>query len=252
MIDTIIVMLQANNPVLILVAGLMIGLVHAFEPDHLSAVSTQLLKNNNNTSSSRKLDFRKLTIISSLRGALWGMGHTSSIILIGLLIAGLSLNIPDDFFVSAEVVVGFMLIILGIFTFTNKSIFKQKHIHPHEHSNGISHTHSHNHNENHIHGHKSYLIGCIHGIAGSGGLVALTASTMNGFDMMIYFLILFGMGSIIGMTVASGVIGLPFIFFSKMSSVTKYIRYAIASITFIIGINIVFSIGVDNNLFSLN
>jgi len=245
-------MLQANNPVLIIVAGLMIGLVHAFEPDHLSAVSTQLLKNNNNTSSSRKLDFRKLTIISSLRGALWGMGHTSSIILIGLVIAGLSLNIPDDFFVSAEIVVGFMLIILGIFTFTNKSIFKQKHIHPHEHSNGISHTHSHNHNENHIHGHKSYLIGCIHGIAGSGGLVALTASTMNGFDMMIYFLILFGMGSIIGMTVASGVIGLPFIFFSKMSSVTKYIRYAIASITFIIGINIVFSIGVDNNLFSLN
>ena len=230
----------------------MIGLVHAFEPDHLSAVSTQLLKNNNNTSSSRKLDFRKLTIISSLRGALWGMGHTSSIILIGLVIAGLSLNIPDDFFVSAEVVVGFMLIILGIFTFTNKSIFKQKHIHPHKHSNGISHTHSHNHNENHIHGHKAYLIGCIHGIAGSGGLVALTASTMNGFDMIIYFLILFGMGSIIGMTVASGVIGLPFIFFSKMSSVTKYIRYAIASITFIIGINIVFSIGVDNNLFSLN
>ena len=245
-------MLQANNPVLIIVAGLMIGLVHAFEPDHLSAVSTQLLKNNNNTSSSRKLDFRKLTIISSLRGALWGMGHTSSIILIGLVIAGLSLNIPDDFFVSAEVVVGFMLIILGIFTFTNKSIFKQKHIHPHKHSNGISHTHSHNHNENHIHGHKAYLIGCIHGIAGSGGLVALTASTMNGFDMIIYFLILFGMGSIIGMTVASGVIGLPFIFFSKMSSVTKYIRYAIASITFIIGINIVFSIGVDNNLFSLN
>jgi len=245
-------MLQANNPFLIIIAGLMIGLIHAFEPDHLSAVSTQLLKNNNNTSSSKKLDFRNLTIISSLRGALWGMGHTSSIILIGLLIAGLSLNIPDDFFISAEVVVGFMLIALGIFTFTNKSIFKQKHIHPHKHSDGISHTHAHAHNENHKHGHKAYLIGCVHGIAGSGSLVALTASTMNGFDTMIYFLILFGIGSIIGMTVASGVIGLPFILLSKINSVTKYIRYAIASITFIIGINIVFSIGLDNKLFSLN
>ena len=40
--------------------------------------------------------------------------------------------------------------------------------------------------------HKSYLIGCIHGIAGSGSLVALAASTMNSFEMMIYFLILFG------------------------------------------------------------
>jgi len=42
LIDTIIGMLQANNPILIIIAGLMIGLVHAFEPDHLSAVSTQL------------------------------------------------------------------------------------------------------------------------------------------------------------------------------------------------------------------
>ena len=242
-------MLQANNPFLIIIAGLMIGLIHAFEPDHLSAVSTQLLKNNNNTSSSKKLDLRNLTIISSLRGALWGMGHTSSIILIGLLIAGLSLNIPDDFFISAEVVVGFMLITLGIFTFTNKSIFKQKHIHPHKHSDGTSHTHSHTHNVNHTHGHKAYLIGCVHGIAGSGSLVALTASTMNGFDMMIYFLILFGIGSIIGMTVASGVIGLPFIFLSKINSVTKYLRYAIASITFIIGINIIFSIMLESKLF---
>jgi len=242
-------MLQANNPFLIIIAGLMIGLVHAFEPDHLSAVSTQLLKKNNN---SRKLDLRNLTVISSLRGALWGMGHTSSIILIGLLIAGLSLNIPDDFFISAEVLVGLMLITLAVFTFTNKSILKQKHVHPHTHSDGISHTHSHEHNENHKHGHKAYLIGCVHGIAGSGSLVALFASTMNGFDMMIYFLILFGIGSIIGMTVASGVMGLPFILLSKMNSVTRYLRYAIASITFIIGLNIVITVGLDNKLFSIN
>ncbi len=242
-------LLQANNPLLIIIAGLMVGLVHAFEPDHLSAVSTQLLQNKNTTSGSKKIGLRSLTISSSLRGALWGMGHTSSIILIGLLIAGLSLNIPDNFFISAEVVVGFMLIILAIFTFANKSIFKQKHIHPHEHSNGISHTHFHTHNENHKHGHKAYLIGCVHGIAGSGGLVALTASTMNGFDMMIYFLILFGIGSIIGMTVASGILGLPFILLSKISSVSKYLRYAIAGITFIIGINIVFTIVLDNKLF---
>ena len=245
-------MLQANNPFLIIIAGLMIGLLHAFEPDHLSAVSTQLLRNNDNSKSSKKRDLRNLTIISSLRGALWGMGHTSSIILIGLLIAGLSLNIPDDFFISAEVLVGLMLITLAVFTFTNKSIFKQKHVHPHIHSNGISHTHSHEHNENHKHSHKAYLIGCVHGIAGSGSLVALFASTMNGFDMIIYFLILFGIGSIIGMTVASGVMGLPFILLSKINYITKYLRYTIASITFIIGLNIIITIGLDNKLFSIN
>jgi len=245
-------LLQANNPLLIIMAGLMIGLLHAFEPDHLSAVSTQLLTKNNSRLSSKKLGLRSLTINSSLRGALWGMGHTSSIILIGLLIAGLSLNIPNNFFVSAEVLVGFMLIILGILTITNRGIFKPKHIHPHKHPNGIAHTHSHSHNLNHKHGHKSYLIGCIHGIAGSGSLVALMASTIGGFDMIIYFLILFGIGSIIGMTAASGILGLPFIFISKLNSTAKYLRYAVAGITFIIGINILFTIGLDNKLFLFN
>lgn len=252
MYDALIGLLQANNPLLIIMAGLMIGLLHAFEPDHLSAVSTQLLNKKNPPTNSKKLRLKSLTINSSFRGALWGMGHTSSIILIGLLIAGLSLNIPSNFFVSAEILVGLMLIILGIFTITNRSILKPKHIHPHTHSNGVSHTHSHSHNENHKHGHKSYLIGCIHGIAGSGSLVALTASTIGGFEMMISFLILFGIGSIIGMTVASGILGLPLILLSKISSVAKYLRYVIAGITLIIGINIVLTIGLENKLFLIN
>ncbi len=75
---------------------------------------------------------------------------------------------------------------------------------------------------------------------------------MNGFDMMIYFLILFGIGSIIGMTVASSVIGLPLILLSKISLATKYLRYVISGITFIIGLNIVITVGLDNKLFSLN
>ena len=246
MIEIILDMLQANNPFFIIVAGLMIGIIPAIEPDHIGAMSTQLIKNNN--TSSKKLYLRNLTVIASLKGALWGAGHTSSIILIGLLIAGLSLNIPDNFFISAEILVGLMLIVLGVFTFTNKSILKRKHVHPHKHSD-ISHTHSHTHNENHKHGHKAYLIGCIHGLAGSGSLVALAASTMSGFDTMIYFLILFGVGSIIGMSIASGVLGLPFILFSKISSVTKYLRYVIAGISFVIGANIILEIGLSNKLF---
>ena len=251
MIDTLIEALQVNNPFLMIIAGLTIGLLHAFEPDHLSAVSTQLSKDSN-AKSSKKPDLRNLTIRSSLRGVLWGMGHTSSIILVGLLVVGLSLNISDNFFVSAEIIVGFMLIILGILTIRNKGIFRQKHIHPHKHSNGVFHTHAHAHDADHKHGHRAYLIGCIQGIAGSGSLVALVASTISGFDMMIYFLILFGIGSIIGMTIASGIIGLPFVLLSKINSTTKYLRYAIAAITLIIGISIVGTIGLEGKLFLLN
>ena len=251
MIDALIEALQVNNPFLMIIAGLTIGLLHAFEPDHLSAVSTQLSKDSS-AKSSKKPDLMNLTLRSSLRGVLWGMGHTSSIILIGLLIVGLSLNIPDNFFVSAEIIVGFMLITLGILTIRNKGIFRQKHIHPHKHSNGVFHTHAHAHDADHKHGHRAYLIGCIQGIAGSGSLVALVASTINGFDMMIYFLVLFGIGSIIGMTMASGILGLPFVLLSKINSTTKYLRYAIAAITLIIGISIVGTIGLEGKLFLLN
>ena len=235
-------MLQANNPFLIVIAGLVIGLIHAFEPDHISAVSTQLLNNKSNDNS-KKPYLRNLTINSSVKGMLWGMGHTSSIMLIGLLIVGLSMSISDDFFVGAEIVAGLMLIVLGIFAFTNRSIFKHNHPHTHSDSN-IVHSHVHTHDGNHHkHGHKSYLIGCIHGLAGSGSLVAMVASVMSSFDMMLYFLILFGVGSVIGMGVASSVLGLPFILLSKMEFVAKYIRHAVAGVSFVIGAYIILSIG---------
>jgi ABC-type nickel/cobalt efflux system permease component RcnA len=248
MIDNLIEILQFNNPFLIIMAGLMIGLIHAFEPDHISAVSTQLLVKNKN--SSKKIALKEVSIISSLRGAIWGIGHTSSIILIGLIIAGLSLNIHSNFFVGAELIVGFMLIVLGILTISNKKIFKQKHIHPHSHSNGISHTHFHNHEQEHNqnHSHKAFLIGSIHGIAGSGSLVALTASTMVNFETMIYFLILFGIGSTLGMIIVSGIIGIPFALLSKIKQTTKYLKYIVSCVTFIIGLNIIFTILLDKKL----
>jgi len=251
MIDSLIQTLEVNNPFLIIMAGLMIGLIHAFEPDHISAISTQLLIKNKN--GSKKLALKQLSIVSSLRGAVWGMGHTSSIILVGLVIAGLSLNIHNDFFVGAELIVGFMLIVLGILTISNKKIFKQKHIHPHNHSEGISHSHFHNHKQDHSqnHSHKAFVIGSIHGIAGSGSLVALTASTMVNFETMIYFLILFGIGSTIGMTAISGIIGIPLSLLSKIKQTTKYLKYIVSCITFIIGLNIIFTIVLDEKIISI-
>ncbi len=69
---------------------------------------------------------------------LWGAGHTFTTIIIGLLIAGLSLSISESFFLSAEILVGVMLIMLGILTVTNKSTLMREHNHPHKHANGVS------------------------------------------------------------------------------------------------------------------
>ena len=247
MIDFFIELFQTQNHFLILTAGVMVGLIHAFEPDHVSAMSTRIISAKSNLT--KKQSLRNLTAMSSWRGMIWGFGHTSSIIIIGVLIAGLSLNIGNEFFLGAEFIVGIMLIALGVFTIRNRNILGQSHIHPHTHENGISHVHTHNHNTDHKHDHKSFIIGSIHGIAGSGSLVALTASVFMGFETMMYFLVLFGIGSIIGMAVISGIIGLPFILSSKMKQVTRYLRYGISGITILIGTNVILTIVSNYKLF---
>ena len=247
MLEFIFDLVASTNPALIVIAGLTIGLIHAFEPDHLSAVSTQLLHKTNPSQNSKKMEIKKITISSSIRGMIWGVGHTSSVVLIGLLIAGLSLTISSDFFVGAEFLVGLMLMGLGVLTAMNKTFFKREHIHPHSHKNGLTHTHPHSHVGDHNHTHKSYIIGSIHGLAGSGSLVALTASSIHGFDMLISFLILFGVGSIIGMAAASGIMGLPLALLSKINDIAKYLRFLISGITLLIGANIIFSILSDGH-----
>ena len=247
MIDFFIGLFQTQNHFLILAAGAMVGLIHAFEPDHVSAMSTQIMSGK--SSLTKKQSLKNLTAISSWRGMIWGFGHTSSIIIIGVLIAGLSLNIGNEFFLGAELIVGIMLIFLGVFTLRNRNILGQTHIHPHTHENGISHVHTHNHTNDHKHDHKSFIIGSIHGIAGSGSIVALTASVFMGFETMMYFLVLFGIGSIVGMAVISGIIGLPFILSSKMKQVTRYLRYGISGITILIGTNVILTIVSNYKLF---
>jgi hypothetical protein len=65
---------------------------------------------------------------------------------------------------------------------------------------------------------------------------------------MMYFLVLFGIGSIVGMAVISGIIGLPFILSSKMRQTVQYMKYGISGITCLIGTNIIFTIVFDYKL----
>ena len=178
MIEEILSQIQTLSPALILTLGLAIGLQHAFEPDHVAAITTQISKRKNRSQSVKQI-LTQGTLQSSILGALWGAGHTTSLVIIGLLVFILAINIPTNVFLGFEFVVGIMLVFLAFTTFSNKKLFTLKHIHTHSHEDGIIHTHVHEHESEHSHSHKSYLIGCIHGLAGSGGLVVLTAATLG-------------------------------------------------------------------------
>jgi len=250
MIDEILNQIQTMTPALILTLGLAIGLQHAFEPDHVSAVTTQISKRKYKIQTVKQL-IKESTFKSSILGALWGAGHTTTLVIIGLLLFVFSINIPSNVFLGFEFIVGMMLVFLAITTFSNKKLFKLKHAHPHVHSNGTLHTHPHNHDGEHKHSHKSYLIGCIHGLAGSGSLVVLMASTLGDIQTVLNFILIFGIGSVIGMTIISTLIGLPFAFTNKFGTTSKALRYIACTASLLIGINIVYDIGITENLFGI-
>ena len=250
MIDEILNQIQTMTPALILTLGLAVGLQHAFEPDHVSAVTSQISKRKYKIQTVKQL-IKESTFKSSILGALWGAGHTTTLVIIGLLLFLFSINIPSNVFLGFEFIVGIMLVFLAITTFSNKKLFKLRHAHPHAHSNGTLHTHPHDHDREHKHTHKSYLIGCIHGLAGSGSLVVLMASTLGDIETVMSFILIFGFGSIIGMTIISSLIGLPFALTNKFGAASKTLRYIACSASLLIGANIVYDIGIAENLFGI-
>ena len=87
-----------------------------------------------------------------------------------------------------------MLVFLGLTTFLNRKIvFRYKH--SHQYKNGTIRFGEHARvDSNYKHGHKSYVIGLIHGLAGSGSLVVLTASSLNNAETVLAFIVIFGIG----------------------------------------------------------
>lgn len=180
----------------------LVGFRHAFETDHLVAVSNIVTKRNS-------------VFLAMKDGTFWGLGHSSSILVVGLIMLLLRWAIPDIYFQRMEGGVGVMIIALGIFRMWQ--FFKQNpvNIHSHQHTHdGTTHKHLHIHTteeQEHKHLHKlSYGVGIIHGLAGSGVLIAAAMAAMKTVGTSLLFLIVFSIGCIAGMMVAAGVLGLPF------------------------------------------
>jgi len=217
--------------------GLVVGIQHAFEPDHIAAIST-LISKSRFTQKTKKQFLKDSLTKSSILGVLWGAGHTTTLALIGFLVYVFAITINNQVFTGFELVVGIMLVVLGLTTILNRKItFKRKH--PHQHKDGSIHFGEHVHTDfDHKHGHKSYVIGLIHGLAGSGSLVVLTAATLDNMESILAFIVIFGIGSIIGMTLISSVLGLPFILSQKIPNLQKIIRYSAGAFSFILGVTI--------------
>ena len=232
--------------------GFVIGLGHAFEPDHVAAVSTQVSKLKSQKVKARDV-LKNIMTKTTILGALWGAGHTTTLVLVGFLVYVLAISIQPQIFATLELCVGIMLVFLGITAILNRNkFFKTKHSHPHQHKDGTIHFDEHSHwDSNHEHTHKSYLIGLVHGLAGSGSLVVLTAATLDNIGLVLGFIVIFGVGSMIGMALVGSLMGVPLVLGNKIGLIQKTFRYVAGLFSLVIGFNIMYQFSLVGQLFGI-
>ena len=203
--------------------GFLFGLKHATEVDHIVAVSTIVSEHKNAWS-------------SALVGGLWGVGHTASLVIVGVVVLALRITIPESVSNWLELGVALMIITLGVSAIWRAlrgragvhlhrhSHDDVSHIHIHFHEHGAEHTKavaSHSHAVKQV-GIKPLLVGAMHGLAGSAALTLLVLTQIHSTALGLLFLAVFGVGSVLGMLLMSGLIGLPFALAARRLSGMHY------------------------------
>jgi ABC-type nickel/cobalt efflux system permease component RcnA len=238
------------NTFAVLGIGLMFGLKHATEVDHIVAVSTIVSQH-------------RSVLRSALVGALWGAGHTAALLITGLIVLSLRVAIPQ--WVSNWLEFGVALMIIGLGSVALwRALCKRSDVHVHKHSHdGLSHVHIHFHEKNtrhsderkHTHavsaiGIKPVLIGTMHGLAGSGALTLLVLTQIKSASVGFLYLTIFGMGSVIGMLLMSGLIGLPFALTSRnLSGIHHSLQTVAAGLSIAFGLWYAYQTGFASGLF---
>lgn len=156
--------------------GLVTGLGHAFEPDHLAAVSTIVAERPGPKQAARV-------------GLLWGLGHAGMLFVTGSLLIAAQVTMSSHVRGKLELVVALMLIALGIRSLVRS--VKPKATHHRDHSG------------------RPLLVGSLHGLAGSGALTAAALSSVSSPPMACLYIACFGFAATLGMATTAGVMGFP-------------------------------------------
>lgn len=266
-----------SSILLIIGIGFFLGMRHATDPDHVVAVSTIV---------SRERSISRAGWI----GILWGIGHTLTILVVGAAIILFGVVIPPRLGLTLEFSVALMLILLGVLNLTGamhwlSHRFSPAHpqhqgTHSHLHSHGdYAHLHPHSHGaitasndamEHHgseaeppgwlrapfarlgiFHSLRPLLIGVVHGLAGSAAVALLVLGTIREARWAVFYLLVFGLGTIVGMMLMTLAFAVPFTFAgSRFAWLNKGLVTATGVASLIFGLFVAYQIGFVDGLFT--
>lgn len=219
----------------ILALGFCLGMRHATDSDHVLAVSA--------------IVSRARSPQSALRvGALWGLGHTITILIVGGSIVLFGWVIPPRLGLSMEMSVAVMLIVLGVINLSGTlSRIERAARDPQAQVSGAAQSHS-----PHVHVRGSLrplVVGFVHGLAGSAAVALLVLATLKTASMALLYLGIFALGTVAGMMLLTVLMALPISALSKRfpnaESLVARVT-GLASIAF--GLFLAYQIGIGSGL----
>ena len=195
--------------------GFVLGLQHATDPDHLVAVATIVTREQRFGAGARV-------------GLLWGIGHTVTLAIAGTLVVAVNAGVPTRLATGLELLVAAMLITLGVLRLRDATrgilrVAPERRMADHHHG-GRPTVHAH-HGEPHLHpsttllaawrdekrriGLRALLVGAVHGMAGTAALALLVLATLHTVAAALLYLVVFGLGTIMGMTALTAAMAYP-------------------------------------------
>ena len=257
----------ALNVVSFLFLGFFLGMRHATDADHVVAIATIV-------------SHERSVAGSALIGAAWGAGHTVTVMAVGAAIIVFGVVIPPRLGMSMEFAVGIMLVLLGVLALTGMGRAggaahahagvpggHKLDVHDHLHAHGdYLHRHPHGHGPG-AHGHadeqtplarldrglgriafygwlRPFVVGLVHGLAGSAAVALMILSIIREPVAALGYLLLFGLGTIVGMMLITLILSAPFTFTAvNLPKFNWRLRVASGLISFAFGAVLIYGIG---------
>jgi ABC-type nickel/cobalt efflux system permease component RcnA len=205
-------------------SGFLLGMLHAGDPDHVVAVTTIV---------SDQRSVRRAGAI----GALWGIGHTVPLLVLGGAIVALRMAVPPRLALALEFGVALMLIALGV-----ANILR----HPHRRA----HRHQHDGTRRTPGGMRPLVVGFVHGLAGTAAVALYVLTRVDSPLLAMTSLVLFGLGTVAGMMLITALVGVPASFAAaRFPGAAPWLRVASGVVSLGFGLLLAHRIGIEDGLF---
>jgi high-affinity nickel permease len=199
------------------ITSLMLGMRHATDPDHIVAVTTIV---------SRERSVVKAAGI----GAVWGLGHTITLLIVGGAIIAFKIGFNARLGLSMEFCVAAMLIVLGLLNLFDVKMSAS----PPSNS-------------------RPFFVGVVHGLAGSAAAALLIVPLMDDPRWAALYLVTFGLGTIVGMSIVTISIAAPSLLAAAhMPNLQRSLRIASGAVSLVFGLYLAQRIGFTDGLFTGN